>query len=1560
MKYVKRIISVLLSCALLFSAVSVPTLAENNADDTGVVLSVESKNAVPGGQVSVNIAVRNNPGILSATLEISYDDGLTLTNADAGEAFAYLTMRKPGQYDTPCRFMWEGQECKEEDAKDGTILTLTFDVAKDIEKGKALGVNVNVVNGDFYDGNLDYVEVSTESGYVTVLDFKPGDVNGDGKINTTDVVMLRRYILDGGNTEINANAGNVNDDGKINSVDIILIRRFITGGYGVELKTPTSLLCNHTMEKTEAKSATCTDDGNINYWYCTTCKKYFSDEYGNHEISLDSTNIPATGHTVVVDSAVQPTYTETGLTEGAHCSVCGAVLKKQEVIPVLQKESYSITYHISDNDPYLATLIIDNPNPNSYTTEDGLILKDISVAGYNFKGWYTAQTGGEKVTEIPANSTGEKEYYAQWEKVTYNVHFDSPDVPVEDVTYTVDSGRTLTNPSWFGYTFVGWSNDDGFLVSRIEPGTTGNITLRANWTSNRNKATSYESYNRTNVIEDSTNGQFLFVYDIGKIDNVPLSQIEYIGNTQTLKIDKDYEVSNSISSEEANKIAQMVSEATTKSSGWTLSEEWDQVYTSAEETGEKKIKSDTRTDSTGKTVGGKYFVSNSSGGSSYSSNESGGSNAISAKITTDNSKGINASYDTSAETYVAGKLGATNTTEIGASVSVPVKVAKVSGEVKNTTTIGAELGAGRKDNAAAHVDGYSSSYVGTVVTDDSSSYYRSANSQSSTWNSTSGYEKSSLVSQSMEISSAISEEISKKTSYSVSEALGGQNSKTETLSGTDSRSDEYSTTLKYSEGNSTTTKKHISFSSDRPGYYRLVTAGTIHVYGVVGYDVATASYYTYTYNVLDDERHEYLDYSKDNPNFDDCENGLVTFEVPYEVNEYIAGVVGETPGLEYNLNGGVTGFEKTSSFDGTVTIPQYYAVDNQDGTHSAYKVKSFSADTFRGNKDIRTVILPMYITEIPDNAFEGCSNLETVIAYGVTQIGENAFKDCISLKKFSIDNKVTAIGKNAFANVSEIAVNAANSEVADAVIQSGAKKITLSIMGMDDTFDNRKINITDATEYFALLGKGIEYTNLQIESDAGETVLSNMKFVGNDDVVLKMNSGKVTLNRISVTDSPDFALELLADSTDLSLYGTVELSSVHGNTVIGKNVSFKKANASIASEMNVNGNYLICGEIANEKMLSVRNGEIIQVNEDEFNTIIGSMNVTFDPNEGTVSETSKTVKYGHEYGELPVPERENYNFLGWYTEKEEGTKVEQNTVVSEMKNHTLYAKWEWRQYALTFDANGGTVSETTRSLAANQKIGTLPTPDRDYYDFAGWYTEATGGTEVTESDTITEDTTIYAHWTEKEKSDWVKESEVPSDARITDTKWVYTLREYTESPSSTLSGYTKYDTRRTGWGTTQGPVYSDPSNGARNVWSESYVTSSNYKTVYHYFRYSTGRFASGGSDISGTSYGSNYYAYDFDYALTIAGSNGNHARGYKYYYNAANGNTVSGNYITVWQASPFTTQEWVSDNYGTRWYYQEPVYTYYYYRDVSKEAASDPTGEPNVSNVVKYVRYQNK
>ena len=69
-------------------------------------------------------------------------------------------------------------------------------------------------------------------------------------------------------------------------------------------------------------------------------------------------------------------------------------------------------------------------------------------------------------------------------------------------------------------------------------------------------------------------------------------------------------------------------------------------------------------------------------------------------------------------------------------------------------------------------------------------------------------------------------------------------------------------------------------------------------------------------------------------------------------------------------------------------------------------------------------------------------------------------------------------------------------------------------------------------------------------------------------------------------------------------------------------------------------------------------------------------------------------------------------------------------------------------YTVTFNPNGGTVSETSRSVASGTAVGTLPTPTRSgSYSFDGWYTAASGGTQISASTTVSANVSYYAHWT---------------------------------------------------------------------------------------------------------------------------------------------------------------------------------------------------------------------
>ena len=79
----------------------------------------------------------------------------------------------------------------------------------------------------------------------------------------------------------------------------------------------------HTEVTIPGKEATCIEAGLTEGIYCSVCG----------EVLKEQEVIPLKEHTVVIDEAVEATCTQTGLTEGSHCSVCEAVIVAQEVVP---------------------------------------------------------------------------------------------------------------------------------------------------------------------------------------------------------------------------------------------------------------------------------------------------------------------------------------------------------------------------------------------------------------------------------------------------------------------------------------------------------------------------------------------------------------------------------------------------------------------------------------------------------------------------------------------------------------------------------------------------------------------------------------------------------------------------------------------------------------------------------------------------------------------------------------------------------------------------------------------------------------------------------------------------------------------------------------------------------------------------------------------------------------------------------------------------------------------------------------------------------------------------
>ena len=90
-------------------------------------------------------------------------------------------------------------------------------------------------------------------------------------------------------------------------------------------ETKTIVSNGHTVVIDQGIEATCTETGLTEGSHCSVCD----------EILVAQMVVDVLGHSEIIDEAVAPTCTETGLTEGKHCGVCGEILVAQKIVAAI-------------------------------------------------------------------------------------------------------------------------------------------------------------------------------------------------------------------------------------------------------------------------------------------------------------------------------------------------------------------------------------------------------------------------------------------------------------------------------------------------------------------------------------------------------------------------------------------------------------------------------------------------------------------------------------------------------------------------------------------------------------------------------------------------------------------------------------------------------------------------------------------------------------------------------------------------------------------------------------------------------------------------------------------------------------------------------------------------------------------------------------------------------------------------------------------------------------------------------------------------------------------------
>lgn len=185
---------------LLVAGLCVPCFVSvDAADDSSLVLTVNSEQAVAGETFDVTVAVTSNPGVIALRLLIEYDaDVLTLVNAVDTALLGTGTLEDV--YSSPYKAVWVDSTAAANITATGDLLVLTFKAA-DVTDVTAAPVTVRLASAnDCLDKDLNKVNVQVNGGSDITVSPTPvikGDLNDDGAVDGDDAIYALYHTLYG-------------------------------------------------------------------------------------------------------------------------------------------------------------------------------------------------------------------------------------------------------------------------------------------------------------------------------------------------------------------------------------------------------------------------------------------------------------------------------------------------------------------------------------------------------------------------------------------------------------------------------------------------------------------------------------------------------------------------------------------------------------------------------------------------------------------------------------------------------------------------------------------------------------------------------------------------------------------------------------------------------------------------------------------------------------------------------------------------------------------------------------------------------------------------------------------------------------------------------------------------------------------------------------------------------------------------------------------------------------------------------------------------------------------